>query len=159
MPAWRRHALALEPLGDGVRTMPGEAVFEYSLDDGSGGGAGFETVKPLAVNGLGRVGVGTGIHEPVAIGRPPSEETPFDGGLAAHGRPHPSLDPYVCGRGRMLYGTERACQSLGGRLLEHRVLGEVFAVLEQAALAATPKALDEAEAAHAQHLVAFERTV
>jgi hypothetical protein len=56
----------------------------------------------------------------------------------------------------MLYGTEAACQSLGGRRLEQRVLDEVFAVLEPAALAATAKALDEAESLHAKRLSVFE---
>jgi DNA invertase Pin-like site-specific DNA recombinase len=63
---------------------------------------------------------------------------------------------YVCARARMLYGTEAACQSLGGRRLEQRVLDEVFAVLEPAALAATAKALDEAESLHAKRLSVFE---
>ncbi|MGH2667764.1 MAG: recombinase family protein, partial [bacterium] len=66
---------------------------------------------------------------------------------------------YLCGRGRQLYGTERACQSLGGRRLEARVLDEVFAVLQPAALTATAKALSEADAHHVRRLVAFERAV
>ncbi len=66
---------------------------------------------------------------------------------------------YVCGRARQLYGTERACQSLGGRTLEQRVLGEVFAVLEPAALAATAQALAEADTLHAQRTAAFELAV
>ena len=66
---------------------------------------------------------------------------------------------YVCGRARQLYGAERMCQSLGGRRLEQRVLDEVFTVLEPAALAATAKALSEAESAHGQRLVAFEKAV
>ena len=40
---------------------------------------------------------------------------------------------YICGRDRQLYGAEQGCQSLGGRRLEHRVLDEVFAMLEPAA--------------------------
>jgi DNA invertase Pin-like site-specific DNA recombinase len=66
---------------------------------------------------------------------------------------------YVCGRARMLYGSEGFCQSLGGRRLEQRVLEEVFAVLEPAALAATAKALEEADALHAKRLSAFELAV
>jgi DNA invertase Pin-like site-specific DNA recombinase len=66
---------------------------------------------------------------------------------------------YVCGRARQLYGTEAMCQSLGGRRLEQRVLDEVFAVLEPAALAATAKALAEADTVHAQRLGAFELAV
>src|SRR5919108_726354 len=66
---------------------------------------------------------------------------------------------YVCGRACQLYGTEHVCQSLGGRRLEQRVLEEVFAVLEPAALAATARALAEAESSHAQRLAAFELAV
>jgi DNA invertase Pin-like site-specific DNA recombinase len=66
---------------------------------------------------------------------------------------------YMCGRGRQLYGTERMCQSFGGRKLEQRVLDEVFAVLEPAALTATAKALADADSAHRQRLAVFERGV
>jgi DNA invertase Pin-like site-specific DNA recombinase len=66
---------------------------------------------------------------------------------------------YVCARAKQLYGTERGCQSLGGRRLEQRVLAEVFAVLEPAALQATARALTEAEAQHATRLHAFELQV
>jgi DNA invertase Pin-like site-specific DNA recombinase len=66
---------------------------------------------------------------------------------------------YVCARAQQLYAAERGCQSLGGRRLEQRVLGEVFAVLEPASLAATAAALAEADARHAQRLKAFELTV
>ncbi|MGH9305491.1 MAG: recombinase family protein [Acidimicrobiales bacterium] len=66
---------------------------------------------------------------------------------------------YLCGRNRQLYGGERGCQSLGGRKLESRVLDEVFAVLEPASLAATAKALGEAEANHSQRIAVFELAV
>ncbi|MGH2687511.1 MAG: recombinase family protein [Actinomycetota bacterium] len=66
---------------------------------------------------------------------------------------------YVCGRAKQLYGSERMCQSLGGRRLEQRVIAEVFAVLEPAALAATSRAPADAETAHAQRLSAFELSV
>lgn len=65
---------------------------------------------------------------------------------------------YVCARGQQLYG-RRSCQSLGGRRLEQRVCDELFAVLAPAALAATAKALAEAEAHHAARLKAFELAV
>lgn len=65
---------------------------------------------------------------------------------------------YVCARGKQLYG-RRSCQSLGGRRLEQRVCDEMFAVLAPAALAATAKALMEAEAHHAARLKAFELAV
>lgn len=66
---------------------------------------------------------------------------------------------YVCARGQQLYGSAKSCQSLGGHRLEQRVLAEVFKVLEPAALAATAKALGEAEANHQRRLVAFELAV
>jgi DNA invertase Pin-like site-specific DNA recombinase len=66
---------------------------------------------------------------------------------------------YVCARAKQLYGGEKGCQSIGGRRLENRVLEEVFAVLEPAALAATAQALTDAERAHAATLRAFELTV
>lgn len=66
---------------------------------------------------------------------------------------------YTCARAAQLYGAERHCQSLGGRRLEQRVLDEVFAVLAPAALAATAKALGEAEAQHRQRLAVFELAV
>jgi hypothetical protein len=66
---------------------------------------------------------------------------------------------YVCARAKQLYGGEKGCQSLGGRRLENRVLEEVFAVLEPAALTATAQALADAEQAHAATLRAFELTV
>jgi hypothetical protein len=66
---------------------------------------------------------------------------------------------YVCGRAKQLYGAEHGCQSLGGRRLEQRVLDELFAVLEPAALAATARALAEAETVAAQRLGAFELAV
>src|SRR5204863_2827129 len=66
---------------------------------------------------------------------------------------------YACARAAQLYGNDRHCQSLGGRRLEARVLDEVFAVLEPAALAATARALAEAETVAAQRLGAFELAV
>jgi DNA invertase Pin-like site-specific DNA recombinase len=66
---------------------------------------------------------------------------------------------YLCGRNKQLYGGEHGCQSLGGKRLENRVLEEVFAMLEPAALAATAKALAEAEANHRRHVAAFELAV
>jgi DNA invertase Pin-like site-specific DNA recombinase len=63
---------------------------------------------------------------------------------------------YACARGAQLYGNPAHCQSLGGRRLEQRVLDELFAVLEPAALAATATALREAEANYRQRLAVFE---
>jgi hypothetical protein len=66
---------------------------------------------------------------------------------------------YACARAAQLYGNERHCQSLGGRRLEQRVLDQVFAVLEPAALAATAQALNDADTLHRQRLAEFELTV
>lgn len=63
---------------------------------------------------------------------------------------------YLCARSKQLYGTDRACQSVGGRKLERRVLEEVFAVLEPASLAATARALEEADTTYRQRLAVFE---
>jgi DNA invertase Pin-like site-specific DNA recombinase len=66
---------------------------------------------------------------------------------------------YVCARAKQLYGGEKGCQSLGGRRLQNRILEEMFAVLEPAALAATAQALSDAERAHAATLRGFELSV
>ena len=66
---------------------------------------------------------------------------------------------YVCGRSRQLYGTERSCQSLGGKKLEGRILEEVFSVLEPASLVATARALATADDEHRQRLAVFELAV
>ena len=66
---------------------------------------------------------------------------------------------YLCARAKQLYGGQKSCQSIGGRRLEQRVLEEVFAVLEPAALAATAKALCDAEQTHATNLRAFTLSV
>jgi excisionase family DNA binding protein len=62
---------------------------------------------------------------------------------------------YLCARAKQLYGGERTCQSLGGHRLEQTVLGELFRVLEPAALTATGRALADAEAQHESRLAAF----
>jgi excisionase family DNA binding protein len=66
---------------------------------------------------------------------------------------------YVCARAKQLYGGEKGCQSLGGRRLENRILEEMFAVLEPAALTATAQALSDAERSHAATLRSFELSV
>jgi len=66
---------------------------------------------------------------------------------------------YLCAAAHVLYGSTSTCQSLGGRRLEQRVVDEAFAVLEPAALAATAKALTEAEAHYRRRLAVFDKTV
>jgi DNA invertase Pin-like site-specific DNA recombinase len=63
---------------------------------------------------------------------------------------------YVCNRALIMYGAERTCQSLGGKKLEGRVMEEIFAVLEPAAIAATVKALAEVEANYQARINGFE---
>jgi hypothetical protein len=50
-------------------------------------------VQPLAVGGLGRVGVRPGVGDPVAVGRSAAEEPALDRGLGGHGGADPDADP------------------------------------------------------------------
>src|SRR5438445_348144 len=63
---------------------------------------------------------------------------------------------YYCAAPDTYLGRQAYCQGVGGRQIEQAVTGEVLAVLEPAALAATAQALADAEAARAQRLRAFE---
>lgn len=63
---------------------------------------------------------------------------------------------YTCSRAKTMYGAERTCQSLGGKKLEARVMEEVFAVLEPAAITATVKALAEVEANYQSRISVFQ---
>jgi DNA invertase Pin-like site-specific DNA recombinase len=63
---------------------------------------------------------------------------------------------YYCAAEGTYFGRRAYCQGVGGRQIEQAVIGEVFAVLEPAALAATAQALAGAEAARAERLRAFE---
>jgi DNA invertase Pin-like site-specific DNA recombinase len=66
---------------------------------------------------------------------------------------------YLCVQGLRLYGSTSRCQSVSGHRLDAAVVDEVFKVLQPAALAATAKALSEAEAHHGRRLRAFELAV
>jgi DNA invertase Pin-like site-specific DNA recombinase len=66
---------------------------------------------------------------------------------------------YLCAAAHVLYGSTSTCQSLGGRRLEQRIVDEVFAVLEPASLAATAKALAEAEGHYRRRFAVFDKTV
>jgi len=66
---------------------------------------------------------------------------------------------YICFSADAYSTDARTCTAVGGRHIEAAVTGEVFAALEPAALAATAKALDEAETARADRLRLFEATV
>jgi hypothetical protein len=50
-------------------------------------------VEAFAVGGLGRVGVGPGVRDAVAVGRPAAEVPAFGSGLGRHRGPDPDLDP------------------------------------------------------------------
>ena len=66
---------------------------------------------------------------------------------------------YYCAAEGTYFGRRAYCQGVGGRQIEQAVIGEVLAVLEPAALAATAQALAGAEAAREQRLRAFELAV
>lgn len=66
---------------------------------------------------------------------------------------------YVCARAKQLYAGEHVCQSIGGRRLEHRILDEMFDVLQPVALTATAQALAEADATYRRNLEVFELAV
>jgi DNA invertase Pin-like site-specific DNA recombinase len=72
------------------------------------------------------------------------------------GSRHKHLPRYYCAAEGTYFGRRAYCQGVGGRQIEQAVVGEVLAVLEPAALAATAQALADAEAARAQRLRAFE---
>jgi DNA invertase Pin-like site-specific DNA recombinase len=63
---------------------------------------------------------------------------------------------YACFRAAYATASNDACQRVGGRRIDEAVVDAVFQALEPASLAATARALTEAEAAHQRGLVAFE---
>jgi DNA invertase Pin-like site-specific DNA recombinase len=72
------------------------------------------------------------------------------------GSGHKHLPRYYCAAEGTYFGRRDYCQGVGGRQIEQAVVGEVLAVLEPAALAATAQALAGAAAAQAERLRAFE---
>jgi hypothetical protein len=80
----------------------------------------------------------------------------YSGG--APGRPG-SCPRHECVKAKRHFGTERACQSVGGRKVEKLVLDQLFQVLEPASLAATAKAMTEAEQHWRAGLAVFETAV
>jgi excisionase family DNA binding protein len=72
------------------------------------------------------------------------------------GSRHKHLPRYYCAAEGTYFGRRAYCQGVGGRQIEQAVVGEVLAVLEPAALAATAQALADADAARAERLRAFE---
>ena len=69
---------------------------------------------------------------------------------------HKHLPRYYCAAEGTYFGRRAYCQAVGGRQIQQAVAGEVLAVLEPAALAATAQALADAAAAREQRLRAFE---
>jgi Recombinase zinc beta ribbon domain/Recombinase len=63
---------------------------------------------------------------------------------------------YRCGRANQMYGA-RTCQLIGGRRRHETVLDELLAALAPATLAATARAMADAQARHRQNLAVFER--
>jgi hypothetical protein len=80
----------------------------------------------------------------------------YSGG--APGRPG-SSPRHECVKAKLHFGTERACQSIGGRKVEKLVLDQLFQVLEPASLAATAKAMTEAGQHWRAGLAVFETAV
>jgi len=72
------------------------------------------------------------------------------------GSRHKHLPRYYCAAEGTYFGRRAYCQGAGGRQIEQAVAGEVLAVLEPAALAATAQALADAGAVRAERLRAFE---
>jgi len=77
----RQDAIAGQALGDGVDTRSGQVFAVDALYYRGCQRLGFEAVQSFAVGGLARVGVRPGVGEPVAVGRPPAEESSFQRGL------------------------------------------------------------------------------
>jgi excisionase family DNA binding protein len=82
--------------------------------------------------------------------------TRYSGGTP--GRPG-SCPRHECVKAKLHFGTERICQSIGGRKVEKLVLDQMFQVLEPASLAATAKAMTEAEQQWQANLAVFETAV
>jgi DNA invertase Pin-like site-specific DNA recombinase/predicted DNA-binding transcriptional regulator AlpA/biotin operon repressor len=59
---------------------------------------------------------------------------------------------YACVRGRDLHGTERACQSLGGRRIDHAVATAFLEAVSPAGVAASAGAVAELEREHDERL-------
>ncbi|MDA8043722.1 MAG: recombinase family protein [Actinomycetota bacterium] len=84
----------------------------------------------------------------------------YSGRAAPAGSASPGVSSrYICLSAEAFSTGGVRCNDVGGRQIEAAVLTEVFAVLEPAALAATAKALNEAEACRAGRLRVFEATV
>jgi hypothetical protein len=86
--------------------------------------------------------------------------------LAGHADPllrrhtrHGSCPRHECVKAKLHFGTERICQSIGGRKVEKLVLDQLFQVLEPASLAATAKAMTEAGQQWQANLAVFETAV
>jgi hypothetical protein len=56
-----------------------------------------------------------------------------------------SCPRHECVKAKLHFGTDKICQSIGGRKVENLVLDQLFQVLESASLAATAQAMSEAE--------------
>ncbi|MEI2699059.1 MAG: hypothetical protein V9E94_12190 [Microthrixaceae bacterium] len=88
-----RDAIGGQRLGDRPESSTGEVVVEDALDDRRGAGVDLETVLALAGGCFRWVGVGAGVAEQVAVGRPSAEEAALGGGLGCHGAADADLDP------------------------------------------------------------------
>lgn len=82
-----------QTLGDGIDPGAGEELGEDPHDHGGGALVNGQSMQPLAVNGLSRVGMRPGVDQQIPIGRPAAEVTAFDLRLGGHGRADPHPDP------------------------------------------------------------------
>ena len=78
--------VAGEPFSDGV-DRPGEVFAVDALHDRCGVRVGLQLVQALAVGGCAGVRVGSGVGEPVAVGRASAEETALQRRLGDHRGP------------------------------------------------------------------------
>ncbi|WP_275560582.1 hypothetical protein [Streptomyces sp. 5-6(2022)] len=86
-------ALVGQDFSDGEQPVFGDLVeMEDPLHDRRGDRVGLQAVQAAPVGGLGRVGVRSGVDEPVAVGRASPEVAAFDLGLGAHRGANADLD-------------------------------------------------------------------
>jgi len=81
-----------QAFGDGVVAAAVQVFLEDPFHDGRGKRVGLQPVQPAAKGGLAGMGMGAGVHQPIAVGWSAAEEAPLGGGLGTHGGPDPGLD-------------------------------------------------------------------
>ena len=92
-----RDTVAGEHLGDGVDAVPGEEQGEDPAHHRRRFGGEVEPVQPLAVRGLGRVGVRARVREQVPVRRASAQESALHAGEGFHSGADADLDPVAFG--------------------------------------------------------------